>query len=140
MPRAIINIELNTGEGIVAIEEVDDNLEMYKRAYIPFVGEDEWVLDLIQNCKVFGAFSDWFFKRDDPLTYIVSVQVVPAFDIASDYLKKSLEEAKRLAAWKEEPFRIVMEDGDPGPIGPGQDPTRVNVWVAKGEVYRAEYF
>jgi hypothetical protein len=66
--------------------------------------------------------------------------LAPAFDQATEYIDKNEQLAFDLAVQSGNQCRVVMRDGVSELIGPGFIKNRVNLWVAKEIVYRAEYF
>jgi hypothetical protein len=134
----VINIETSTGEGLVFIESFEEGLPLYERTYIPFIGDDAWPLDILTKSSVINEFKNWFYNR--PNSRIVSVMLAPAFDQAAEYVDKNEQLAFDLAVQSGNQCRIVMRDGVSELIGPGFVKNRVNLWVAKETVYRAEYF
>lgn len=136
--KYIINIETSTGEGLVYIEEFEETFPLYERSYIPFTEEDSWPLNLLSKSSVIRTYKDWFYNR--PNTRIVSVMLAPAFDHAPEYIDKKEQLAFDLAVQSGNQCRVVMRDGAGELIGPGFVKNRVNLWVAKDIVYRAEYF
>ena len=134
----VINVETSTGEGIVFIESFEEGFPLYQRSYIPFIGDDSWPLEILTTSSVIAEYKDWFYNR--PNTRIVSVMLAPAFDHAPEYIDKNEQLAFDLAIQGGDQCRVVMRDGVSELIGPGYVKNRVNLWVAKDSVYRAEYF
>ncbi len=134
----VVNLETNRGEGLVFIEFFDDEYPLYERAYIPFVDDDSWALDLLQKSDVVRGFKDFFYTREG--NRIVSVMVAKVFEMAPEYIDMEIQRATDIARLNNVQARIVMQDGESKPIAPGFDKERINLWVAKGHVYRAEYF
>lgn len=134
----VVNIETSTGEGLVFIEDFDEQYPLYERAYIPFTDDDAWPLGLLTKSSVIETFKDWFYNR--PNSRIVSVMLAQAFDHAPEYINKNEQLAFDLAIQSGNQCRVVMRDGISELIGPGFVKNRVNLWVAKDMVYRAEYF
>ena len=134
----VINIETNNGEGLVFIEDIEGEYPLYDRVYTPFIDKDEWPLELMGKSKTLQEFSNWFYKREN--TRIISLMVAKSFKKATEYIDLLEEKAvdKAIALGKE--CRVVMRDGIGEPIGPGLIESRLNIWVAKNLVYRAEYF
>jgi len=136
--KYVVNIETSTGEGLVFIEDFEKEFPIYDRSYIPFVDEDMWPLELLTKSSVVIEYKDWFYNR--PNSRIVSVMLAPAFDHAPEYIDKTEQLAFDLAIQGGNQCRVVMRDGTSELIGPGFIKNRVNLWVAKNMVYRAEYF
>lgn len=134
----VINIETNNGEGLVFIEDIEGDYPLYDRVYTPFVEKDEWPLLLMGKSKTLKEFSNWLYKREN--TRIVSLMVATSFKKANEYVGLLEEKAIDKAIESGVECRVVMRDGIGEPIGPGVVPSRVNVWIAKNLIYRAEYF
>lgn len=134
----VVNIETSKGEGLVFIEDFEDQYPLYSRSYIPFVDEDAWPAELLAKSSVIETFKEWFYQRQD--SRIVSVMLVPVFDPAPDFIGKTEQLAFDLALQSDQQCRVVMRDGVGDLIGPGFIKNRINLWIAKGFVYRAEYF
>jgi hypothetical protein len=136
--RYVVNIETNHGEGIVFIEEMEDEYPLFQRSYIPFTNQDEWVIGFLGKCKAVSEFKDFLYKRN--ASRIVSIMLVPSFDRADEYIDLTENNAVDIAVKKGIECRVVMRDGSGELIGPGFVDSRVNIWVAKDLVYRAEFF
>lgn len=134
----VINIETSRGEGLVYIEDIDEEYPLYERAYIPFVGEDAWATEILGKSSTVNTYRDWFYQRQN--SRIVSVMLLPAFKEVQGYVDLSEKNAFDLAIQNGMQCRIVMRDGIGELIGPGFAENRVNLWVAKDMVYRAEIF
>jgi len=134
----VINIETSRGEGLVYIEDIEEEYPLYQRAYIPFVDEDAWAVDILGKSKTVETYRDWFYQRQS--SRIVSVMLLPAFKEAPKYIDLSESIAFDLAIQNGMQCRIVMRDGIGELIGPGIAENRINLWVAKDMVYRAEIF
>jgi len=134
----VVNIEMSNGEGLVFIENLDKEYPIYQRAYIPFIKDDEWAINVIGECETVQSFSDWFYRRPD--VKIVSVMLAMVFEKENKVLNLEEDIARELVTLEGKECRTVMRDGVGELIGPGIVKTRVNIWVAKNKVYRAEYF
>ena len=134
----IVNIETSSGEGLVFVEEFNEDFPLYERVYIPFVEGDSWPLEVLSSSEVVNTFKSWFYQR--PGVRIVSVMLAQSFEIATDFIDKTEDRAFDLAVQSGHQCRVVMRDGIGDLIGPGFVKDRINLWVAKDFVYRAEFF
>lgn len=136
--KYVVNIETSLGEGLVYIEDIDEEYPLYERAYIPFIDEHAWALDVLGKSPTVNTYREWFYQRQN--SRIVSIMMIPAFEPASRYIDISEKNAFDLAIQDGKQCRIVMRDGVGELIGPGFVENRINLWVAKDTVYRAEIF